>query len=230
MKKLLATFTSIIFLLGFFFEFALAQLQMPVMDTVNIEQLVRTQFADAPLMIEIAKCESGYRQYRNDGSILRGGTGGRYIGVFQISEGHTQRAKDLGYDILTAEGNIGFARFMYNEQGTSPWASCLKVPAPATLTSSPSTTNSPITSNLQFGMVSAQVLTLQQILNVSGFPVANSGPGSPGQETTRFGQLTKEAVQKFQCAQGIACSGSESTTGFGRVGPKTRAALMRFVQ
>jgi peptidoglycan hydrolase-like protein with peptidoglycan-binding domain len=76
-------------------------------------------------------------------------------------------------------------------------------------------------------MNDAQVMTLQQILNRSGFVIAPSGPGAPGSETSYFGAMTREAVRKFQCAKGIACDGSESTSGYGLVGPRTRAALIQ---
>lgn len=56
--------------------------------------------------------------------------------------------------------------------------------------------------------------------------MAVDGPGSPNNETEKFGVLTREAVQKFQCAKGIACDGDESSTGYGYVGPRTRAALL----
>ena len=40
-----------------------------------------------------------------------------------------------------------------------------------------------------------------------------------------FGPLTQQAVQKFQCAQGIVCSGDEVSTGYGVIGLKTRARV-----
>ncbi|MEX0673014.1 MAG: peptidoglycan-binding protein [Candidatus Paceibacterota bacterium] len=43
--------------------------------------------------------------------------------------------------------------------------------------------------------------------------------------TGYFGPITEEAVQKFQQAKGIVDSGSPETTGFGQIGPRTRAAL-----
>lgn len=42
-----------------------------------------------------------------------------------------------------------------------------------------------------------------------------------------YGPLTQAAVGRFQCAEGIACSGSASTNGYGRVGPTTLAAINR---
>ncbi len=55
--------------------------------------------------------------------------------------------------------------------------------------------------------------------------VAQSGVGSAGKETNIFGNLTRDAVKKFQTKYGIASSGDENTTGYGLVGPKTRSKL-----
>ena len=69
------------------------------------------------------------------------------------------------------------------------------------------------------------VKNLQQILNNLGFAIAQSGPGSLGNETNHFGPLTIKAVKKFQCQHNIVCFGNEQTTGWGVVGPKTIAKL-----
>ncbi|MBI4094032.1 peptidoglycan-binding protein [Candidatus Kaiserbacteria bacterium] len=43
--------------------------------------------------------------------------------------------------------------------------------------------------------------------------------------TGYFGALTQAAIQRFQCAEEIVCSGTPATTGYGRVGPKTLLQL-----
>jgi peptidoglycan hydrolase-like protein with peptidoglycan-binding domain len=43
--------------------------------------------------------------------------------------------------------------------------------------------------------------------------------------TTYFGTSTEAAVQEFQCKQKLVCSGGPASTGWGKVGPKTRAAI-----
>ena len=72
--------------------------------------------------------------------------------------------------------------------------------------------------NLELGMTGADVKALQQWLNANGYRVAESGYGSPGNETTKFGGATKAALIKFQKANGI-------TPAAGYFGPKTRAAV-----
>jgi peptidoglycan hydrolase-like protein with peptidoglycan-binding domain len=75
-------------------------------------------------------------------------------------------------------------------------------------------------------MIDPQVMYLQQLLNGAGYTIASSGPGSPGNETSKFGSLTRDSVRRFQCAKNIVCSGDEYSTGYGFVGNRTRTALL----
>ena len=74
--------------------------------------------------------------------------------------------------------------------------------------------------NLHLGMSGADVKQLQQFLNGHGFAVSASGPGSGGSETAYFGQATKNALAKFQAANGI-------NPPVGYFGSMTRAAVSR---
>ncbi len=79
---------------------------------------------------------------------------------------------------------------------------------------------------LKTGSIGSDIKRLQQLLNSDpDTTVAKSGVGSPGKETTTFGSLTEEAVKKFQCKYNVVCSGDESTTGYGLLGPKTRVKV-----
>lgn len=213
----------------------------------DVETRVRASFPDMPAMVGIAKCESGFRQFNVDGTPLRGGGNKQYIGIFQIDEIiHFAKAQGMAYDIYSTDGNIAYARYLYYKSGTNPWKGCVTTHAAAPV--SPTFENpaqqpshapaqqqsvqtgnvsGQLSSNLSFGMTNQQVLVLQQLLNKKGFTIAQSGAGSPGNETSYFGSMTREAVRKFQCSKGIVCSGSESATGYGMVGPKTRAALVQ---
>lgn len=74
---------------------------------------------------------------------------------------------------------------------------------------------------LHSGLFGSDVADLQRFLarDVSIYPEATiSG---------YFGALTERAVQRFQAREGVVSAGSPSTTGFGAVGPATRAAIMR---
>lgn len=46
-----------------------------------------------------------------------------------------------------------------------------------------------------------------------------------GLTTGFFGSLTEKAVQRFQAKYGIVSSGTPATTGYGQVGPKTKAKI-----
>ncbi len=70
--------------------------------------------------------------------------------------------------------------------------------------------------NLSLKMVHPDVKELQKYLNTHGFLVAQNGPGSMGNETIKFGALTKKALIKFQQAKSI-------TPAIGYFGPLTRA-------
>lgn len=73
-------------------------------------------------MREIARCESGMRQFNPDGSVLRGVVNSKDVGMFQINEFyHLADAKRLGYNIYTLEGNIGYAKHLVRTQGYRPW-------------------------------------------------------------------------------------------------------------
>jgi hypothetical protein len=90
----------------------------------TVEESVRDYFRDMPVMIEIARCESKFRQFNADGSVLFGGAGGGMVGVFQFYDSiHRAAAAALGFDILTLEGNLGYAKHVYATFGTTPWNS-----------------------------------------------------------------------------------------------------------
>jgi len=79
---------------------------------------------------------------------------------------------------------------------------------------------------LRFGMRNNGVKQLQQLLNLKAdTQLGKDGLGSPGNETNYFGSLTREAVRRFQSKYSIVSFGDEQTTGYGLVGPKTRAKL-----
>ena len=74
------------------------------------------------------------------------------------------------------------------------------------------------TRDLDVGFESEDVRQLQIFLNSQGFIIASAGIGSPDNETTYFGNLTKLAVSKFQTSNGIV-------PAMGYFGPKTRGIV-----
>lgn len=72
---------------------------------------------------------------------------------------------------------------------------------------------------LDLGVEGEDVRCLQEFLNARGVIIASEGPGSPGNETTRYGSLTEAAVLKWQQQQGIAGAN-------GVFGPQSQAAYL----
>jgi hypothetical protein len=91
---------------------------------MSTEEYVREYFADLPIMINIARCESHFRQLDKDGSIHRGVVNSADVGVMQINEYyHLDEATANNYNIYTLEGNTAYARKLYEREGTQPWSS-----------------------------------------------------------------------------------------------------------
>ncbi|MFZ2620934.1 MAG: hypothetical protein WAX85_02565 [Minisyncoccia bacterium] len=91
---------------------------------MSTEEYVREYFSDIPIMIDIARCESTFRHLDNDGDIHRGRVNRSDVGVMQINEHyHLDESVKEDYDIYTIEGNTSYARKLYEEKGTQPWAS-----------------------------------------------------------------------------------------------------------
>lgn len=74
----------------------------------------------------------------------------------------------------------------------------------ATQGGAPAATACSFTRDLTEGATGEDVRCLQQYLNGAGYKVADSGAGSPGNETTYFGSRTKAAVAAWQAAKGVS--------------------------
>lgn len=86
------------------------------------EELVRDYFVDTPVMADIAFCESRFRQFDQYGNPLRGIQNSADVGVMQINEKyHAATAIKLGINIYTLEGNMEYAKYLYDTKGTRPW-------------------------------------------------------------------------------------------------------------
>lgn len=75
------------------------------------------------------------------------------------------------------------------------------------------------TKDLEIGSIGEDVRCLQKYLNAEGFKIAESGVGSPGQETDTFGSLTKEAVMRWQAAHNFSLK-------TGTFGPMSRSKYL----
>lgn len=128
---------------------------LPV-NQVETEKRVREFFKDTPVMIEIARCESNFRQFTDAGNVLRGGDSGGMVGVFQFFESiHANPAKALGFDIATLEGNLDYATHVYTQQGTVPWN-----PAKYCWETKP------VTNSVKVAQLKAQIATLTKLITL----------------------------------------------------------------
>ncbi|HUD04206.1 MAG TPA: hypothetical protein VMR73_01805 [Candidatus Paceibacterota bacterium] len=96
-------------------------------DFDTTEEYVRAYYKDTPVLAEIAGCESQFRQYDADGNVLIGVVNKGDIGIMQINKYyHADEAAKLGDDIYTTEGNLAYAKVLYQKFGTDPWSSSEK--------------------------------------------------------------------------------------------------------
>ncbi len=96
-------------------------------DSKVLESYVKEQYANEPVLVDIARCESTFRQFDQNGNIIRGKVNQADVGVMQINEKyHADEAAKLGFNIYTVEGNVAFAKYLYDKSGSDPWSSSSK--------------------------------------------------------------------------------------------------------
>lgn len=77
---------------------------------------------DFALLRKICKAESGGEQFDKKGKVIVGKIDPRDKGICQINEYYNgAKARELGYDIYTKEGNIKMAEWLFLNFGSSPW-------------------------------------------------------------------------------------------------------------
>jgi hypothetical protein len=93
-----------------------------VVKPVTLESYVREYFAETPILAEIARCESSFRHVGKDGKVLRGEVNKSDLGLLQVNKYyHGEKAEDLGFDLMTVDGNLAYAKYLYDKEGTAPW-------------------------------------------------------------------------------------------------------------
>ena len=96
----------------------------PITDPKNVERFINDYFADIPILAEIAKCESRYRQFNSNGGVLKGNKNSYDRGVMQINIlYHASTAEELGLNIHNLDDNVRYARYLYEKEGAKPWMS-----------------------------------------------------------------------------------------------------------
>ncbi len=88
----------------------------------ELERKAREYFKEDPILVEIARCESSFRHLDKDGNVLRGKVNKGDVGLMQINEYyHAETARKLELDLETLEGNMAYAKYLYNREGGQPW-------------------------------------------------------------------------------------------------------------
>lgn len=101
---------------------AAAEMQAPKVET--LKEYVTKYYADTPILAEIAWCESRIRHIDKEGDIFRGVVNPKDIGVMQINTYyHEEQAKKLNLNLYTLDGNLAYAKYLYEKEGVRPWAS-----------------------------------------------------------------------------------------------------------
>jgi len=186
-----------------------------------LERTISLVFPNTPTMVDVARCESGLRHYLPDGSVLRGGLGGKMIGLFQLHETyHRAPARSMGLDIDTLAGNLLYTRNLYRSEGLTPWRSS----AHCWDNEARDTEQTPVTlkTTLRYGARGGEVGSVQQALSSAGYLVAGT------YEEKHFDIKTLAALMRFQCDSGIACLG-DGVAGMGTTNLPTRAALLEYL-
>lgn len=89
----------------------------------TVKEQVEEYFADVPMLIRVAECESRFRQFDENGNVFRGVVPSD-VGVMQINEMYWGKtASKLGIDLYTTKGNMQYARYLYEKEGLDPWSS-----------------------------------------------------------------------------------------------------------
>lgn len=99
-------------------------IELPAAVAVAEAPTIADPFEGYPLLKKICECESGLTHYINEEKqvVLRGRVNRYDIGICQINEQyHRESIARTGYNIYTPEGNIRFAKLLYNKQGSKPW-------------------------------------------------------------------------------------------------------------
>ncbi len=94
-------------------------------ETVYAEKEVKVEVpVKAPVLERIAKCESGNKQFKSDGSLVinNNSNGSKDVGVFQINVNvWGLKAMELEYNLTKEKDNRAFAQYLYENFGTEPW-------------------------------------------------------------------------------------------------------------
>jgi len=129
-----------------------------------------------------------------------------------VYEGTLPFFRDLFSKTTASQQNFFYAFFTFDRNLN------FSIPILAPISPSVSLSIGVITKNLYRGLKHPEVSLLQAFLIAKGYLDSENATGF-------FGVLTEAAIQKYQCAKKIVCVGTPASTGYGAVGPRTRAQI-----
>jgi hypothetical protein len=95
-------------------------------ETLGRIVILLNQLKEPKDLQRVALCESGGKQFRENGKVIMSPT--HDAGILQINVPiHRQAALNMGYDIFTLEGNIGYGMHLYRTEGLRPWVCARKL-------------------------------------------------------------------------------------------------------
>ena len=86
-----------------------------VQPQLSVEAKILEAFPDAPIMVEVARCESQLNPLADRGNLNVD------VGLFQINQVHLRTLDSLGLDRRNIDDNITYARILYDESGLNAW-------------------------------------------------------------------------------------------------------------
>ena len=110
--------------MGASFNGILSQNKIEIVEELTVEEYINKYFSDVLILVEVARCESQFRQHGKDGKVLVGLVNKSDLGVMQINGYyHIEKVERLGLDLSTLEGNTAYARYLFEKNGLQPWIS-----------------------------------------------------------------------------------------------------------
>ncbi len=107
----------------------------------GLEEMTKQKLreADATALIPVIACESGFRQYDENGKLLRNKTYPDVVGIMQlrqkfhpdpavVREYNEKRGTDYSaedFDLTVPEDNVDYGIIYYKVEGLWPWTQCL---------------------------------------------------------------------------------------------------------
>ncbi len=90
--------------------------------STKIERVIRAHFPDAPIMVEVARCESELRHRTPKGDLLPNQEGGTARGVFQVlMRIHEPEMRRMNLDPNDDEDYLTYVRYLFDTYGLKPW-------------------------------------------------------------------------------------------------------------